>query len=150
MASIPCSFVSRQDTQQRLRCSSTQKAVQQMGETGFCEVPTKSTVPSQISYEPEMALFYKWIMLSNFSKRTKRIYRNQSHQWGDCLGGCCINLTHKKWWGKWLIQEDTAITSQWRTGSEDSRGIHCLALIPSESVRAGQRKENWKSVPPSD
>lgn len=69
---------------------------------------------------------------------------------GTALGGAALIWLKKKWWGKWLIQEDTAITSQWRTGSEDSRGIHCSALNPSESVRAGQRKENWKSVPPSD
>lgn len=66
-----------------------------MGETVCFEVPTKPSVPSQISYQPEMALFYKWIVLSNFSKRTKRIYRNKSHQPGDCLGWCSINLPQK-------------------------------------------------------
>lgn len=87
----------------------------------------------RLVFQPGMVLLYKWIVLSNFPKRTKRIYRGKSHQPGDCLGWYYINLPQKGVEGDGSSQEGMVIISQWLTAPGDSMCIHGSALHPSAS-----------------
>lgn len=65
-----------------------------MGETGFCEVPTKPTVPSQISYQPEWHCFINGYVVQLLQKDKEDKQKPKSPARG-LPWGCCINLTQK-------------------------------------------------------
>lgn len=70
-----------------------------------------------------MVLFYKRIVLSSFSKRTKRIDRKHKSLTGACPWWSYINLPQKGDDGDGSLREGTVITSQQLTASVESRGM---------------------------